>query len=237
LIRPRRILVTRPEPGLAETVHALATRGFDPVPAPLLTVHPLRPAIPVRVQAILLTSGQAAAPLAALAPALRHHALLAVGDATAARARACGFDTVTSAAGDAARLAVIAAERLDPRNGPLLLACGLGQGADLATDLRLRGFRVIRRCVYAARPVPRLPDAALHALRSATIDAALFFSAETAAIFVRVLPPCLHNVLSEIGAFAVSPRAAAPLRALRWRGIEAAAFPTAASLLALLDGS
>ena len=86
----RGVLVTRPEPGLSETMRALAGMGLAPVAAPLLSVRTRHPVLPRRVQAILLTSGQAAAPLAGLAPGLRALPVLAVGDATAARARAAG---------------------------------------------------------------------------------------------------------------------------------------------------
>ncbi len=232
--RRRGVLVTRPEPGLSETVAALDRMGFGAVAAPLLRVRPLRPALHGQVQAILLSSGQAVAPLAALAPHLLSAPLLAVGDATAARARAAGFEAAGSASGNATQLAIIAASRFDPRGGPLLLACGQGQGREPAATLRRAGFRVLRRCVYAARPVRRLPTPALDALASGSLDIALFFSADTAAVFVRLLPPRLHGALASLHAVAISARAAEPLRALRWRSVASAASPDAAALLALL---
>ncbi len=231
----RGILVTRPEPGLSETMDALAGMGFSPVAAPLLSVRPLRPVLPQRVQAILLTSGQAAAPLAGLASELRGLPVLAVGDATAARARAAGFGAVDSATGDATRLVGIASARFDPEGEPLLLACGRGQGREVAAGLRRAGFRIRRRCVYAVRAVRRLPEPALDALGSGRVGAVLFFSADTAAVFVRVLPPGLHAALAVIRAVAISPQAAEPVRRLRWRSITAARAPNATALLALLE--
>ncbi len=216
-------------------MHALARLGFAPVAAPLLSIRTRRPVLPRRVQAILLTSGQAAAPLAGLAPELRALPVLAVGDATAARARAAGFGAVDSASGDAARLVGIAGGRFDRDGEPLLLACGLGQGSEVAAGLRRAGFRVRRRCVYAVRPVRRLPEPALDALASGRLEAVLFFSADTAAAFVRVLPRHLHAALATVRAVAISPRAAEPLRRLRWRGIAAAGTPDAAALVSLLE--
>ncbi len=232
--RRRGVLVTRPEPGLFETVAALDRMGFSAVAAPLLSIRPLHPVLPDHVQAVLLSSGQAVAPLAVLAPHLLAAPLLAVGDATAARARDAGFEVVDSASGDAVRLAATAASRFDPRGGPLLLACGQGQGREPADALRRAGFRVLRRCVYTARPVRRLPAPALDALGAGGLDAALFFSADTAAVFVRLLPPRLHGALATLRAVAISARAAKPLRALRWQSIAAAASPNAAAVLALL---
>ena len=232
--RRRGVLVTRPEPGLSETVAALGRMGFRAVAAPLLSIRSLHPVLPGRVQAVLLSSGQAVAPLAVLAPHLLAAPLLAVGDATAARARDAGFEMADSASGDAAQLAIVAASRFDPRGGPLLLACGQEQGREPADALRRAGFRVLRRCVYAARPVRRLPAPALDALGSCGLDAALFFSADTAAVFVRLLPPHLYGALATVRAVAISARAAEPLRALRWRGIAASESPNAAAMLALL---
>ena len=112
--------------------------------------------------------------------------LLAVGDATAARARAEGFAAVASAGGDAADLARLAADRLDPRKGRLLHVCGSAVAGDLAGDLRARGFAIERAILYEARPVAALSPAAVEAIGSGMIDFALFFSPRTAAIFVRL---------------------------------------------------
>ena len=54
---------------------------------------------------------------------------------------------------------------------PLLLATGRGQGEALATDLRVRGFRVMRRAVYAAVPDPALSDVARQALAAGDLSA------------------------------------------------------------------
>ena len=226
------VLVTRPPPGLDETMQALRARGHVPIAAPLLRVRLLSPAVPARVQAILLTSGQAAAPLAAVAPHLLDSLSLAVGDRTAARARQAGFACVRSAAGDADDLAGLAATCCRPRDGLLLLACGIGQGRSLSRALRGSGFRVARRCVYAAAAVRRLPGPARAALDpEPTLDAALFFSRDTAAAFARLLPRRLRQALARTRALAISDAAAEPLRALGWRSIETAAAPTAEALL------
>ena len=105
------MLVTRPEPGAAETAQRLTTLGWEPVLAPALTLAP-RPFALAGAQALLLTSRAAARalPPAGLPPGLP---VLAVGEATAAEARRHGWRDVTAAAGDAAALAALAAERLD----------------------------------------------------------------------------------------------------------------------------
>ncbi len=184
------------------------------------------------LQAILATSGNAIPGL----PASHHHLpLFAVGEATAARARAAGFAQVDSADGDAAALAALVARRCDRDAGPLLLACGRDQGQTLAGDLRARGFAVVRRVVYAAAPPGVLPDAARDAFASGSLTAALFFSAETARHCVRLLRSArLHEAVRTVDALAIGRPAAVALQALPWRQTRVAAQPNQDAMLALL---
>ncbi len=225
--------MTRPEPGASETASRLAARGFAPVIAPLLRTRVLAATLPRpdAIQAILLTSGNA---IPALPPALHSVAVLAVGDATAARACAAGFTDVSSAGGDAAALADLAARRCNPAARPLLLACGCGQGVPLSAMLRRGGFRVLTRCVYVSVAAARLPPDAARALREGGTVAALFFSAETARAFVRCLPASLHASLATVAGLAISSAAAEPLQSLPWRALRVARRPNQDELLALL---
>lgn len=226
----RLVLVTRPEPGASETAAALEARGFMPVVAPMLTVRALPVRLPPAVGAVLVSSGNA---LPALPAALHGVALLAVGEATAARARAAGFRRVCSADGDAAALAALASRVLPP-GVPVLLATGAGQGAALAADLRGRGFPVHRRAVYAARPVRRLPPAARAALAGTGLRAVLFLSAETARAFVRALPAALRPALAEVDALAIGQPAAQAVMHLPWRSVRVSAKPTLEFMMAML---
>ena len=225
----RTVLVTRPEPGASATAQRLAQAGFRPVLAPLLRVRACRVALPGvhRVQAVVAASGNAVALPAA------YHALplLAVGDATAARARAAGFSQVHSADGDAADLAALAARLLPP--GPLLLATARGEGTRLTAMLRHAGFRVHRRAVYASAAVRRFPPVAAQAVAEG-LHAALFFSTATARSFARLLPPALRPQLRHTSALAIGPAAAAALQDLPWRELRVALRPNQDGVLALL---
>ena len=183
------------------------------------------------VQAVLISSAQA---IPALPLPMRGMPVLAVGDATAARALADGFPNVRSAGADAVALAELAAQTCDPRGKPLLLATGKGQGTRLAAALRNKGFRVLRRIAYHARPVATLPDETLAALASGRLDAILFYSGETARCFARLLPPDCGPALAPILAIAISARAAKPLRPLKWRELRVAIHPTQDAVLAQL---
>ena len=223
-------MITRPEPGASDTARRVTAFGLLPVLAPCLTIQPLPLRVPAGVQAVLVSSGNA---IPALLEALHGLPLLAVGDATAARARAAGFTRVHSADGDAAALGALAAERC-PAHAVLLLATGQGQGGRLAADLRRRGFRVHRRAVYAARPAGRLPGPAQEALAAGELRAALFLSAETARAFVRVLPAALHPALAAVDALAIGQPAADAVLHLPWRRVRVSAKPTLDSVLAML---
>jgi uroporphyrinogen-III synthase len=198
---------------------------------PFLVTSRLPAELPGRLQAVLAASGNAAEMLPGSLHATR---LLAVGDATAHRARRAGFQDVRSAGGDAAALAQLAADVLDPAAGPLLLATGRRQGFALARDLRRLGFRVHRRAVYAARPVSRFPTLAADALQAGALQAALFFSAETAQAFARLVPDALHSTLARVNALAIGLTTADALRPLPWHDVRVALRPTQDGVLALI---
>ena len=226
-----KVLVTRPEPGCAETCRALAARGIAAIAAPFLAIEPiplLRPSI--MPQAVLVTSANAL-PALPPTPGLR---LFAVGDATASGAARLGWTATRSAAGDAADLLALCRAELAPGGGPLLLLAGAGQGEALAAGLRGCGFTVTLAVAYRSRPAAAFPEAAASALAASAVDAALFFSPTAAAAFASLLPAALAPMLAGVAALAISAAAAQPLRGLPWRDLRCAARPNSAALLALL---
>ncbi|MGH7060798.1 MAG: uroporphyrinogen-III synthase, partial [Stellaceae bacterium] len=95
-------LVTRPREEAEALAAALARRGVAALIEPLLEIR-YRTAAPLDLagaQAVLCTSANGARALAR-ASRVRDLPLFAIGEATAARARALGFSAVASAGGDA----------------------------------------------------------------------------------------------------------------------------------------
>jgi uroporphyrinogen-III synthase len=232
---PAAILVTRPEPGGAETGSRLISLGWRPVLAPALVLTPRAFTLPP-AQAVLLTSRAAARALPPPVPGLP---LLAVGEATAEAARGRGWTDVAAAAGTAEDMAGRAAFRFAPGAGPLVLAVGQGYALDLAAALRTRGFRVIRRIAYAATPASQLPDEAAQTLRAQPLRAVLFHSPRSAACAITLLRTGgFAATLARTEALAISSRvaaaASAALAPLAFAGLRVAARPEEASLLALL---
>jgi uroporphyrinogen-III synthase len=228
------VLITRPGDAAAETARRVAAIGLRPILAPVLEITPIRARLPspARLQAIVITSANA---LPALSSAYHSLPLLAVGDATAARARAAGFRDVHSASGDVHALVARVLARCDPAGAPLLLAAGKDRTVDASPALQARGFTVIRRSVYAAVPVAALPEPALAALRDAAVRAALFFSPATARAFVGLLLAVLPaGIVAAVDALAISRATETALAPLPWQRIRVASRPNQDELLALL---
>jgi uroporphyrinogen-III synthase len=223
------VLITRPLADADATADRLRAMAFQPVAAPLLHIRPLPLRPPARAEAVIVTSRSA---LPAL-HGITHLPLLAVGDATAARARAAGFARVSSAGGDAEDLLRLT-KSLHDRGAPLLLATGRRHGGALADGLRGAGFRLHRRVVYAALPARSLPDAAIDSLASGRTHAVLFMSADTARVFVNLLPPGLRPALAGVEALAIGSNAADILTPLPWRRVRVSVEPNLEQVLALL---
>lgn len=230
------VLVTRQEPDASETIARLAALGHAGLAAPQLRIARVVARLPQpnAVQAVVLGSMNAVRHLPAR---FRVLPALAVGDATAAAARAAGFREAASASGDARDLAALAARRCDPAGAPLLLATAEGAGMPLAADLRARGFRVLRRVVYRVVPRPAMTASVAAALAEGRVSHALFFSRSAARAFARVARARrLTHTLGGVTALAISPAVAATLAPMGFGPVLAAARPDQDSLLALLGG-
>jgi len=232
-----RALVTRPREEAEILAAALARRGIDALVEPLMEIHYQAPESLdlAGVQAILCTSANGVRALAR-ASGVRGVPLLAVGDTTAARARAEGFTRVESAGGDVGALAGLAAARLRTRDGPLLHVAGNIVAGDLAGLLRARGFRVERRVLYEARAAAALSPAAIAGLRAGSIAFGLFFSPRTATIFATLVGVAgVAESCARITALSISAAADAALATLPWHDRRIAARPNQPALLDALD--
>jgi uroporphyrinogen-III synthase len=236
-----KVLVTRAE-GDAEALAArLAERGHHSVIENLMTIRfrpdAARGIAPFLdgVQAILFTSANGVRAFAD-ASKRREFRAFAVGDATAAAARAAGFTDVTSAGGAVDDLAKLVIGGLKPKAGALFHAAASVTAGDLQGLLEAAGFAVRRAVLYEAAPSARLSDATRAAIARHEIDAALFFSPRNAATFVR-LATGLEEDCKHMVAVALSSAVAEKLAPLPWRRVAVAAAPNEAALLAALETS
>jgi uroporphyrinogen-III synthase len=227
-----RVLVTRPLEDGAQTARELALRGHEALLAPLLATRFFDgPELALEgVQAILATSANGVRALARRTT-LRHLPLFAVGPQTTAQARTLGFANVKNADGDAVALAKKVRDWANPAQGALLQVAGEGNDGKLAASLC--DFSVRREILYAVTPAGKMPAQAGEALRQGRIQAALFFSPRSAAVF-RDLALDDGLALDGVLAAAISPAAAAALAPLSFLALRVAAKPNQEALLDLL---
>ncbi len=233
-----RALVTRPRAEAEELAEALASRGIAAIIEPLLDIRYTSEPAPdlAGVQAVLCTSANGVRALARVCDD-RAVSILAVGEATAARARGEGFARVESAGGTVGDLVRLVGERLRPAGGRLLHVAGSVVAGDLAGELRARGFAVERSVLYEARPVSRLSAPTVRALAAGIVDFALFFSPRTAAIFARLVDGALiAEAMRFVSAISISAAADAALQPLCFRDRQIADRPDQPGLLDRLDG-
>jgi uroporphyrinogen-III synthase len=237
LRRGRWALVTRPREEAENLAAALSVRGIGALVEPLLQVHFRAPAALdlSGVQAVLCTSANGVRALARVTDE-RRLPLLAVGDATAARARAEGFAEAASAGGAVADLVELAVAQLRPQGGRLVHITGDVVAGDLVAALRAHGFMIERSVLYEARAVAALSEAAVRALRRAAIDFAMFFSPRSATIFVELARVAgVTRCCAGITALSISAGADAALAGLPWRDRWVAKKPNQQGLLDRLD--
>jgi uroporphyrinogen-III synthase len=238
MTRPR-VLVTRPLPDGERTALRVAARGYEPVIEPLIAVrwNDSPPLAFDGVQAVAFTSANGVRALARRGP-VPPLPVWAVGEATAAAARAAGLAPVHAAAGDVTSLAGGMACMLDPGAGAVLHVAGSHVAGDLAGALAAAGFTVRRAVLYEAVEADALSGAALAALGAEGLAAALFFSPRTAGVFVKLAHRAgLTGRCRGVEALCLSPACAAAARGeppVPWRAVRAAGSPAEDSLLALL---
>jgi uroporphyrinogen-III synthase len=235
----RQVWVTRAQPGAETTAARLLAAGLRPLVAPLLEAHALaaaqsefeRPQLDA-IDALAFTSANGVRAFAALDPR-RDLPAFCVGAATASAARAAGFAAAVSAEGDATALAALLATRLPP-GARVLHPCATETAGDLATPLTAAGLGLRALPLYETRAVDALPPAVAAAFEAHALDALLIHSPKASRAAARLLAPLGHDALGEVEVCAISEAALAPLRALPFAALKAAATPDEIALLALL---
>jgi uroporphyrinogen-III synthase len=213
------VLILRPEPGAAASAARARRLGLVPHVAPLFTIRPLdwRAPDPGTFDAVLLTSANAARHGG---PGLRPFLGLpcyAVGEATAAAARAAGFADVRTGTADAEAVnARMAADGV----GLAFHPCGRDHQAPAGP-----GPAVARIPVYAAEAVEALPAAAETALAAGAL--VLVHSPRAGALLARLVRDRGHVPIAAISAAAAE--AAGP----GWRSLAIAPRPRDEALLEL----
>ena len=217
------LLILRPQPGADATAARALENGLEAHVAPLFTIRPVDwdPDVPVDVDSVMLTSASAARQAG---PQLTRFITLpcyAVGEATGAVAERAGFSEIRTGPADGVALLEMAA-----RQGirqPLHL-CGKDH-----IPLEHPRLTIIRRIVYAADPVARLPAEAIEALGGGAL--ALLHSPRAAGLFASLVDQAgLDRASIRIAAIS---EAAAEAAGRGWKSTHSAAAPRDDALLEL----
>jgi uroporphyrinogen-III synthase len=226
-----RVWITRAQPGADATAMRVRELGLEPLVEPLLEMRPLSPA-PLELGgagALAFTSANGVRAFAALSGE-RRLPVFAVGEATAAAAKAAGFADVRSADGDVGELARFILSRRTGFDGAVLHPSAAEPAGDLVGALAAGGREARRLPLYetAARwPAPALIEAL------PTVAFVLVHSPRGARALADVLN---GSPAPDLTALCLSPAVAAPLADAAGLGrVRAAEAPREAALMELLD--
>jgi uroporphyrinogen-III synthase len=216
-----RILVVRPEPGASATAARVQALGHDVIVQPLLATEAVAWERPASLpDAVLITSAAAVRHAGPQADALKHLPALCVGEATAAAARAAGWQQIHTGPGTLQMLLDAAA------SGPHCQLFHIA-GEDRTPAHVPAGLIITTAIAYRAvlQALPALP----------VVDGVLLHSPRTARHFAAEWDR-LRGQRETVALYAIS---AATLEAAGpgWAAAHAAPAPTEAALLAMLPES
>lgn len=233
----RWVLVTRPEPGASETAQRLQALGFLPLKLPLHEIRPLpviSGTVPDKTAAVAVTSANALrhAP-GALLEQLSSIPCFAVGEATAANARAAGFSNVIEGDGDAEALAeMIVAKR---PAGPVAYLCGRVRRSLFEQRLTGACVAVISVETYDTAAIVRTAGEISDAIEGEPVDYTLLYSANAAETLVEAMGRAnLRNLFKNTIFACISTRIADVLAGKTSGKILVAGEPSETALLSLL---
>ena len=217
------LLILRPEPGAADTAARARRLGLETVTTPLFAIRPVawEPPAPETVEALMLTSANAARCGGEALTAFSHLPCYTVGEATAEAVRAVGFTDIRTGPSDGAALIRMMAET---GVGRALHLCGREH-----IPLHHPRISLVRRIVYASEPATRLPAEAAAALRKGAL--ALLHSPHAGERFAHLVDDA-GLVRSSIALAAIS-EAAAAAAGKGWKSVHTAPAPRDAALLEL----
>ncbi len=232
-----RVLLTRPRHDAQALATLIAALGHSTLIEPLIDIQfTAGPELDLaHTDALVLTSANGAR-AAAQRTSNRTIPIFAVGPATATQAAQSGFQFVSQNPGHGVEgLTSYIRSILDPKRA-LLHLTGSAVAGDLAGALKAQGFQVRSQKIYEATPAKHLPAALSNALTAGHIDAAMFFSPRTAAIFSDLVSQTgLGPACASVTALALSPSVAKSLATLTFRKVLVAHSASAQAMLKLLE--
>ena len=178
-----RVLLTRPKEQAQSTAARLQQAGHDVVFAPVSVIRVFPVIWPDEAyDALAITSARAIEALTNIPERVKTLPLWIVGEKTWLAARKAGFSGAALAAETVADL--LARTPTTPALRVIYLA-GRDRKPDLEQTLHARGQNLQILESYAAEAEANLPEVAVQALQTNTIDAVLHYSERSAALFLE----------------------------------------------------
>ena len=205
-----KVIILRPEPGASATLARASAAGIEAVAIPLFEIAPVEWIVPdvAAVDALLLTSGNAARQGGAALEALRDLPTYCVGEATAVAARAAGLNVV-----------------------------GIGPaGAAALIDQVPAGLRLLHLAGVDHQPIAGVTEIAVYDSRAIDPPPMLDrMAGGVAMVHSARAGQRLAELVSDRGEIAIAAisQAAADACGSGWRRVEAIEAPTDDALLAL----
>lgn len=237
-MRAPRVIVTRPSPDAEAFAAELARAGFAPILSPAMAIRTREGPVDLAgVGALAFTSANGVRAFAENSP-VRGLPVFAVGEATAAEAKAQGFDVAAVGQGDVESLARIVsdAKRRGRIDGAVLHVAGGDRAGDLVALLESEGVPARRAVLYVAEPVTDLSGAARAALaETPPAEWVAFFSPRTARLFIAQTGRAgLGDRLENVGALCLSEAVADAARAAPFARVAVAAARSGAAMIEAL---
>jgi len=235
-----RLLITRPEPDALKLQAVLEDVGHEATVDPLLNVS-FEDVSRIEldgVQALVATSrnGLRALRATALLPRARTLPLFTVGKATAAEARALGFEMVVTGAGTARELVTHIVSVVDPAAGLIAHLAGDTLAVNLKEELEPHGFRVLAWVVYRMQSATSFAPEVVEQLAMGEIEGIILLSPRTASVYARLVRlHALQEIVRPLPHFCLSPAVARRLEPLGEVAIVTAQAPKLEEVLALID--
>ena len=224
------VIVTRAEPGAAETAERVRSLGFKAIVSPALSLEAIAPAPPIdaeRYDGLIFTSANGVRFFAA---ANEHRtAAWCVGPATQQAAEQAGFKTIHNANGDSGDLHDLILNTCDETHRLLHVANEAAAG-NLVSRLCAAGREVSFTALYRTQPASALTQEAMAALETGAL--VLIHSAKGARGFLEAKRGAALNAVRFV---AVSKAASEPLICQGARQIICASRPNEAALMTALE--
>lgn len=234
------VLVTRTEPGAHATAARVRALGHEPIVMPLsrTVALPEVAAVPEDLPESATVAVTSAAALrhapSGLIERLRRHRCLAVGEATAAAARAAGFVEVRSGPGNAEGMADLIVS--GNRGEPVVFLAGRVRRDILEPRLHAAGIPVVLVETYDTVEMSQATDFEESLRRGVEIDAVLVHAGLGIGPLMRIANDARYRHLFDRTRFlCMAPRLAAAIPLRDRQSVAVANRPDEASLLALLD--